>query len=173
MTPVPRPSKGLSWIGVGRTGLVPGPSSLRTVHADFPHTALQSVVHRIADWYARPQVSRMVSSPRAARKTPDLHVLHHLDLQAASTRSDPPQVPPVSSNVPELGVSALLSPSSGHSRRSAFLRYALLASTFLRPFAPRALPRFIATMAALTPGCPALRPDSSGVNTVHTPARSP
>jgi hypothetical protein len=31
------------------------------------------------------------------------------------------------------------------------------ASTFLRPLAPRALPRFIATMGALTPARPALR----------------
>ncbi len=71
----------------------------------------------------------------------------------------------------ELGVSALLSPSSGHSRRFAFLRYVLHASTFLRPFASRALPRFHTTMAALTPGWPALR--HRGMNTVHTPARSP
>ncbi len=99
----------------------------------------------------------MVNSLRAARKTPDLHAFHHLDLQAASTRSDPPQVPRDPSDVLELGVSALFSPSSGHSRRLAFLRCVLQASTFLRPFAPRALPRFDTTMTALTPARPALR----------------
>ena len=86
-----------------------------------------------------------------------------------------PQVPPNPSDVPELGVSALLSPSSRHSRRVAFLRYVLHASTFLRPFALQALPRFIATMAALTPGWPALRleyqhehrPHASQVSLIH------
>ena len=32
-------------IGVGRTGFDPGPSPLRTVRADLPHTALRLAVH--------------------------------------------------------------------------------------------------------------------------------
>ena len=71
----------------GREDRLPGLPSLQTVRADLPHTALQSVVLRRTDWHARPLKSRMASSPRAARKTPDLHILHHLDHQAASTRS--------------------------------------------------------------------------------------
>jgi hypothetical protein len=43
----------------------------------------------------------------------------------------------------------LLSPD-GHSRRGCCLRYGHCAFTFLRPFAPRALPRFHATTDALT-----------------------
>ena len=40
-------------IGVGRTGC-PGPSPLRTVRADLPHTALRSVVHLREDWQFEP-----------------------------------------------------------------------------------------------------------------------
>jgi len=47
--------------------------------------------------------------------------------------------------------SALCSPR-GHCRRSLFLRCALHDSTFLPPFAPRPLRRFVARMGALTPG---------------------
>ena len=43
----------------------------------------------------------------------------------------------------------MLSPG-GHSRRGCCLRYGHCAFTFLRPFAPRALPRFHATTDALT-----------------------
>ena len=52
--------------------------------------------------------------------------------------------------------SGLLSPCR-HCRRFAFARYALHRSTFLRPLTPRALPRFCATMDALTPARPVLR----------------
>jgi hypothetical protein len=54
------------------------------------------------------------------------------------------------------GVSALLSPigTRGGVRSQARVE---LTSTFLRPLAPRALPRFVATMDALTPARPALR----------------
>ena len=38
-----------------------------------------------------------------------------------------------------------------HSRRFLFLVHGLLSFTFLLPFAPRALPRFITLIAALTP----------------------
>ena len=54
------------------------------------------------------------------------------------------------------GFSCLLSPC-GHCRRFAFARYGLHLSTFLPPLAPRALPRFFATMEALTPARPVLR----------------
>ena len=54
------------------------------------------------------------------------------------------------------GFSGLLSPYR-HLRRFGFARYGLHLSTFLRPLAPRALPRFFATMDALTPARPVLR----------------
>ena len=44
-----------------------------------------------------------------------------------------------------------------HSAYGLSLAVHRVASTFLRPFAPRALPRFVARMDALTPGRPALR----------------
>ena len=44
-----------------------------------------------------------------------------------------------------------------HSRYGWCLPVRHVPSTFLRPFAPRALPRFIARTDALTPGRPALR----------------
>ena len=44
-----------------------------------------------------------------------------------------------------------------HSHRFSFVHVDPYTSTFLRPFAPRALPRFSATMGALTPARLALR----------------
>jgi hypothetical protein len=44
----------------------------------------------------------------------------------------------------------LFSPSLGHSRRWGWFAWTHRVFTFLRPFAPRALPRFLATMGALT-----------------------
>ena len=72
------------------------------------------------------------------------------------------------------GFSCLLSPC-GHCRRFAFARYSLHLSTFLPPLAPRALPRFFATMEALTPARPVLRllmqierrPSNGQVSLVH------
>jgi hypothetical protein len=65
------------------------------------------------------------------------------------------------------GFSGLLSPC-GHSRRFAFALYGLHRSTFLPALAPRALPRFTATMQALTPARPALRrPLIRQVSLVH------
>jgi len=49
-----------------------------------------------------------------------------------------------------------------HCRRLWVLRCGHRVSTFLRPFAPPALPGFVATMDALTPVRPALRPVMSG-----------
>jgi hypothetical protein len=73
------------------------------------------------------------------------------------------------------GFSGLLSPC-GHSRRFAFALYGLHRSTFLPALAPRALPRFFATMQALTPAYPVLRlalqnerrPLNRQVSLVHT-----
>ena len=45
----------------------------------------------------------------------------------------------------------------GHYRRVPLARYGLHLSTSLRPLTPRALPRFFATMDALTPARPVLR----------------
>ena len=53
---------------------------------------------------------------------------------------------------------------SGHSRGGIMDRVAMHTSTFLRPFAPRALPRFDATMSALTPARRLF--DQPGMNTV-------
>ena len=75
-----------------------------------------------------------------------------------------------------LGFSCLFSPC-GHCRRFDFAHYKLHASTFLRPLAPRALPRFLATMDALTPARSVLRllirhnerrPSHGQVSLVHT-----
>jgi hypothetical protein len=52
-----------------------------------------------------------------------------------------------------------------HCRRFGFARCVFHASTFLRPFARRALPRFLAPMDALTPAPTALRPRASSMNT--------
>ena len=49
-----------------------------------------------------------------------------------------------------------------HSRGWRLLAHRSPASTFLRPFAPRALPRFLATMGALTPAQGALRTHTRG-----------
>jgi len=49
-------------------------------------------------------------------------------------------------------LSHLFSPTvAGHCREFVFARASLHASTSLRPFTPRALPRFLASMGALTP----------------------
>ena len=60
---------------------------------------------------------------------------------------------------------------SRHGHRLRFRPHQRPASTFLRPFAPRALPRFITTMATLTPARSALRLTTS-LNTDRTPGRS-
>jgi hypothetical protein len=68
---------------------------------------------------------------------------------------------------PSAGVSCLLSPF-GHYRRFVFARCVFHLSTFLRPLAPRALPRFFATMDALTPARPVQhRPSNGQVSLVH------
>jgi len=60
------------------------------------------------------------------------------------------------------GFSWLFSPAlAGHCPRSIFIRFGHSSSTFLRPFAPQALPCFFAPMDALTPARPALRRFSS------------
>ena len=67
-----------------------------------------------------------------------------------------------------LGVSGLLS-SYRHCRRFAFARHVLYLSTFLRPLALRALPRFCATMDALTAARPATRrPYVRQLSLLHT-----
>ena len=52
--------------------------------------------------------------------------------------------------------------TAGHWHGLQFVGYGLHAFTFLRPFAPRALPRFLTTMDALTPDRRALRTLTSG-----------
>ena len=75
-----------------------------------------------------------------------------------------------------MGFSCLRSPFR-HYRWFVFVRYVLHLSTFLRPLTPRALPRFFATMDALTPARPVLRllirqnerrPSIGQVSPVHT-----
>jgi hypothetical protein len=56
------------------------------------------------------------------------------------------------SPLPRPRLSCSLSPArAGHFRRSFFVTAGLHSSTFLHPFAPQALPRFLATMGAVTP----------------------
>jgi hypothetical protein len=58
----------------------------------------------------------------------------------------------------QTGFSRLFSPArAGHFPGAFFIRCAHRTSTFLHPFAPRALPRFFATAGALTPAQGALR----------------
>jgi len=59
------------------------------------------------------------------------------------------------------GFSRLCSPF-GHCRGVRFVVCGLHSSTFLRPFTPRALPRFLANMDALTPGRRVLRTYTRG-----------
>jgi hypothetical protein len=76
------------------------------------------------------------------------------------------------------GFSRLLSPThAGHSLGACFTQCVHGTSTFLHPFAPRALPRFFATMGALPPVRAALRtlirgnehrPCPEQVSLVHT-----
>ena len=66
----------------------------------------------------------------------------------------------------------LSSEQSGHSHRNGFTRVLRHASTFLRPFAPRALPRFITPMDVLTPERAALRLDVQHEHR-RTPLRYP
>jgi len=60
--------------------------------------------------------------------------------------------------LPEPSISCLLSPAlAEHFRRSLFVTAGLHPSTFLHPFAPQALPCFLATMGAVTPAQRVLR----------------
>jgi len=66
-----------------------------------------------------------------------------------------------------MGISRLFS-RSAHWHGGGFVRNSHNLSTFLRPFAPRALPRFFTTMDALTPARPVLnRPLTGQVSLVH------
>jgi len=65
----------------------------------------------------------------------------------------------------------LLSLKPRHFRRSVFPLCVLHATTSLRPFAPRALPRFHATMGVLTPARTVLRRLSGRMNSVTDSAR--
>jgi hypothetical protein len=64
-------------------------------------------------------------------------------------------------------------PFGRHCRRCRFRGSSHHASTFLRPLAPRALPRFDATTDALTSPWPALCALDRAMNTLMTPRRSP
>ena len=55
---------------------------------------------------------------------------------------------------------------AGHWHRLIVRRCVRRTSTFLRPFAPQALPRLIARMDALTPPRAVLRPTLAGMNSV-------
>jgi len=123
--------------------------SLRTGRAGLPHPALQLVVlppRGLAK--GRQAVVRSTPySPRRAAVPPPLVP------ESASRRAG---YGPGGAPVYHRGVSALLSPMGTRGGVRSQAR-AELTSTFLRPLAPRALPRFVATMDALTPARPALR----------------
>jgi hypothetical protein len=94
----------------------------------------------------------MVNSPAASKEALGPLASFHPCFQGGyhavcpDRRFDP--TPPISS--PGRGLFALYS-RLRHCRRSSFLLPSHPASTFLRPFAPPALPRFIAPTDALTP----------------------
>jgi len=70
----------------------------------------------------------------------------------------------------QAGFSCLLSTvTTVHCPRFLFIRFDHTASTFLHPFAPRALPRFFARIGALTPAAGASRPPClRQVSLIHT-----
>jgi hypothetical protein len=147
-------SVSITSIGVGTAHHRP---SLRTVQADLPHTALRSAVLPHEDWKKLdkhtkgtsanlPEGSESMSTNVLGQSIPWLPSLSIKELPVCAffmwrgSESD----------------SHLLSPD-GHSRGWKPRAHASRTSAFLHPFAPRALPRFFATMGALTPAQGVLR----------------
>jgi hypothetical protein len=134
------------------------PPSLRTVQADLPHTALQSVVlprrglarQRMGCFQAiQPVFGKEGVPPSMMTFAAFDPLLEGCQQPLCPNRRVGPE-PHVQ------GLSGTYSPF-GHCRRLVFRRSDHRVSTFLHPFAPPALPGFFATMGALTPGRPALR----------------
>jgi hypothetical protein len=137
--------------------------SLRTVHADLPHTALRSVV--------LPQRGLMESTMGIlkAKKPTDLKARRPLFSAEVHQHTCCGQG--------MMTDTLLLFSPDGHSHREYRIPCPRQVSTFLRPFAPQALPRFSATTGALTPARLALRtqwkrnehqPFSEQVSLVHS-----
>jgi len=120
-------------------------------------------------------------SPKSQRKActekwhADPHLLPEALQHAVSPKARLRHLPPFGS-----GVSHVFSPT-GHWHGLESVHYRPNASTFLRPLAPQALPRILATTGALTPVRPALRgleaiehrPFAGQVSLVHTARPSP
>ena len=120
------------------------PPSLRTGRAGLPHPALQLVVHHIGAG-SRNKEALLVNTSCPTKQHQLLSPRHQGCPQVL--RSGPGVLR--SAARPLSGFCGLLSPE-GHSRH-AVLGPVRRPSTFLRPFAPPALPGFTATMDALTP----------------------
>ena len=144
----PRKSRGAAQtIGVGKAHWFE-PPPLRTVRADFPHTALQSVVlpprglTRQA-WVVAKSNSLCLADKGVIPGPP-------LVKRAANSRVVPSNsTSHVTWRVGRFGASSPY--RYGQSDRGVFRCLELHDSTFLHPFAPPELPGFDATMGALTP----------------------
>ena len=134
--------------------------SLRTGLADFPHPALRSVVfprRGLKESYMDiPRPKKTINLKHSSYDL-DSHMLH----PTWETLQHTWQFEKMLSSSHMAGTSQLLSPR-GHSQECVFISQKLHASTFLHPFAPRALPRFFATMGALTPDRGVLRTHTRG-----------
>jgi hypothetical protein len=129
--------------------------SLRTGLADFPHPALRSVVlpqRGLKESYMDIPKPTKTINPKHFSYDLDSHMPH----PTWETFQHTWQLKKMLSPIHMAGTSQLLSPR-GHSQECVFISHNLHASTFLHPFTPRALPRFFATMGALTPDRGALR----------------
>ena len=124
--------------------LRPGPSPLRTVRAGLPHTALRSVVSPRRGLTGRHTGCGLENSPRAAKTALASFTLCWRAVNMRLVKTGGWTLPR------RQGRAGWLSPA-GHIGRLVVPRSVHRASTFLRPLAPRALPRFNATMGALTP----------------------
>jgi hypothetical protein len=134
-------------IGVGRASCVPGPPSLRTGQADFPHPALQLVV--------LPQ-----RGPRIPMRRLRVGEQPTIGLAGSGPANTPPRgdlgrraaSQDGSSRVPQDRACPTGLALAGTRGRWRLRLAGSHVSTFLHPFARRELPRFFATMGVLTPG---------------------
>ena len=166
-------------IGVGRTGYpVPPPSEpcvrfsrtrlssrwFTAERIDRPPHGLWSRCTAHARQGRRPDVPPFTPCSSAVNMRP-VQTLGSVHAQGPSCRRSPRRL-----SCPAL---LALAPFGQHCRRCRFRGSSHHASTFLRPLAPRALPRFVATTDALTSPWPALRALDRAMNTLMTPRRSP
>ena len=143
----------------GREGWLPSPPSLRTVRAVLPHTALRLVVLPTIGLTGQAMGRRQGKQPTLGKEGVRPFASSHPFLKGRQHALRPHRRFHRGPTAPDL--SGLLS-LPRHFSRAVFPLHGPHTSTFLRPFAPRALPRFFTAMDALTPVRSALRPDSIG-----------